>query len=95
MYYSTQENTFIEGQGFWISYNPHTDTGLAETALCQGEENTAYRILNGNHLEAYRPLVASGFQACLQKYDELVKSGVERSKWSDDVTGKIPDLAAV
>lgn len=77
-----QENTFIKGKNFWISYNPSTDTGKDETALCQ-DKIPHYLILNGNYLEQYRPLVKKGYKACKELYDKLLTDGAEKSKWSE------------
>jgi hypothetical protein len=81
----TSGNKFIKGKGFWISYNPKTDTGTDETALCQEEDFPHYLILNGNYIEDYRPFVKEGYSKCLEKYNALIHNGAERSEWSDDV----------
>ena len=73
---------FIEGDGFWISFNAYTDCG-AETALVNENKKATFLILLGDYREDYRELVPKGYAKCLKKYKELLKNGAMESKWSD------------
>jgi hypothetical protein len=76
-------NKIIQGENFWISFNPMTDQG-AETALCQ-EVRPKYLILLGDYSNEFKPLVKEGYGACLSKFKQLVKNGVEMSPWSEEI----------
>ncbi len=77
-------NTFIEGKDFWISYNPFTDKG-AETALCRETARPNYLILLGDYTADFEPLVSQGYDACLEKFKQLVNDGAEMSGWSESL----------
>ena len=70
------------GKDFWVSFNPMTDTGESETALCQNK-SPRYLILNGNYLKEYKPLIKKGYASCLKKYKQLLKDGAVKSVWSE------------
>lgn len=75
----------LEGDGFYISYNPDTSNVLMgfgagegsgeETALCHDGK---YFILNGDYREDYEKLIDQGYEACKKFYDERNN----HSKWS-------------
>jgi hypothetical protein len=73
---------FIEGKGFWISYNPHTGCG-AETALVNESKKDRFLILLGDYREDFREVVPKGYAKCLKKFKELLENGAEKSKWSN------------
>lgn len=75
-----ERNVMLEMDGFWISYNPNTDTG-AETALCKDGN---YYILLGDFRKQYEQLVDKGFNACLKFFKENLD---KKSSWSDGVEG--------
>lgn len=59
-------NVTIDGDGFHVSYNP-VDVAIygdTTTALVWGQCQH-FAILNGNHLDGLRPLLAQGYEACL------------------------------
>jgi hypothetical protein len=69
------ENFLLQGDGFYVSYNPDppggfggtfgSDDGDAETALCYGGR---FDILNGDFRTAYERLVPEGLEACRNFY---------------------------
>lgn len=77
-------NTFIKGDEFWISFNPETGSG-PETALCQRDKRPNYLILIGDHLDAFRPVVSDGYDACLAVFKQLVSEGTPMSMWSEAI----------
>lgn len=84
-----------QGDGFRVSYNPHTnDKVMAELMehvtgekMPHSVKETAlikgnqYFILTGDHRLAYEPLISKGFQACEAYYQANIS---QRSKWSSD-----------
>jgi len=74
-------NDVLPGEGFHISYNDR-DTrtyGDVTTALVVGE-NEKFLVLNGNHIEEYRPLIEKGLEACL----EYFKANIDKkNKYSE------------
>lgn len=78
-------NYIADGDGFFVSYRPTNtgplggtiadcDTDEGETAIVKQRE---YYILNGDHREAYGPLITDGFDACKAYFDahpDLVSS---------------------
>ncbi len=79
----TGMNEFIEGDGFWISYNPSTSEG-AETALCKtGKDGTNFYILLGDYRKQYRKEVKNGYMNCKKLFTRLAKEGAEKSPWSN------------
>lgn len=91
---SGEVHTVIDGDGFFISYNPNTSNTFGLTfvsALFAGDGDTPaetaivkdgdFYILNGDFRERYRPLVPQGFDACLKFYKaNMAEHG---SSWSD------------
>lgn len=82
------ENMVLDGDGFYISYNPspcslismfRSDTGGAETALCVTERE--YYILNGDFRKEYEEAFPD-LQECQEVYEKL--KGEYRSSWSGD-----------
>jgi|GEM_PF-3904192 len=70
----------IYGDGFYVSYANGRDIfgdWMNETALYDGDE---WRILEGNWLDEYEPLVPRGLAACIEFYES--KSGEFRSGYS-------------
>ncbi|MBM5458712.1 hypothetical protein H8F21_14180 [Pseudomonas sp. P66] len=61
-----QPNSIADGDGFYISHNDHDHRlyGGETTALVFGQMQAFY-ILNGDHREAYAPLIPQGFEACM------------------------------
>lgn len=62
-------NYVLDGDGFFISYNPNPGAGISsfaadnggdETALCAGKKDSdiEYRILNGDFRAEYEELVS-------------------------------------
>jgi hypothetical protein len=87
------KNEIIEGNGFYVSYLPHSnsafgmfsgDGGGAETALVKknGDKRPVYLVLNGDFREQYKAALAGGYDACLRVYEAHKKSS--RSTWSED-----------
>ena len=72
-------NEVIEGDDFYISYNPYTDKGK-ETALCNGSK---FYILLGDYRKQYRKEVKNGYMACKKLFTRLAKEGAEKSPWSN------------
>lgn len=84
---------YLEGDGFYISYNPDTSqlgvdelTGISyvgnelrETALCR---YAATLILNGDWRQQYEDRVDEGWDACYQFYRS--KKPRYGSTWSSD-----------
>ena len=75
----------LEGEGFYVSYNPSVYGGLLnepteETALVKDGEEKAYYILNGDFRKQYEKLVPRGFCVCYGFY--LINKGLYGSKWS-------------
>lgn len=76
------EREVISAEDFYISFNPMTDNG-PETAVCHRTKEPAFRILEGCYLPELKPLVEKGYDAVMQKFQELVDGGAVISKWSD------------
>lgn len=81
--YMTAPNLIMQGQGFYISYNPVdvSTYGDVTTALVLDDMSKFY-VLNGNHRDAYRGLIDSGFDACLAYF--VANPGLH-NKYSDKV----------
>jgi len=64
-------NSIQNGNGFYISYNS-VDTRLygSDTTALVDNNMTTFFILNGDHREAYKPLIPKGFEACLEYFKE-------------------------
>jgi len=83
-------NEVLEGDGFFISYNPNpgvgfslfaSDKGSDETALVKEDDpNNKYRILNGDYRKEYKKLVLCGFKACVDFYNKQCEK--HGSTWS-------------
>lgn len=81
-------NYVVEGDGFYISYNPgdfvldcfSADTGGDETALIK---NGIFYILNGDWRTDYESLVTEGFEICLNFFKS--KETEHGSSWSTKV----------
>lgn len=77
-------NDLIEGDGFYVSYN-YVDQdiyGSDTTALVVGQMQAFY-ILNGDHRAAYAPLVAQGFDACIDYFAANIDKINARSERPD------------
>ena len=77
-------NTVIDGDGFYVSYNIVDSRiyGSDTTALVIGQMQHFY-ILNGDHRDAYRPLIAQGLQSCLNYF---ASQSDQISKFSEKIT---------
>lgn len=73
-------NEIEEGEDFYISYNPDTDTG-EETALCFGKEHRTFLILKGDYRDQYN--TALSLEENIKVFEDLVKKGAEVSPWSN------------
>lgn len=77
------ENRVLEGDGFYISYNPRPTLGYAgtdETALVHEVNGVPlYLILNGDHRNGYEDLIDSGLESCL---DYFHRHEDEEAEWS-------------
>jgi hypothetical protein len=72
------EISVLDGSGFRISYNPAaiasfldaTET-VEETALIiyRDTKSPLFYILNGDHREAFEPLISKGLDACLTYFN--------------------------
>lgn len=75
-------NQIVQGTDFYISYNDvDTDSsmyGCDTTALVIGQMDNFY-ILNGDHREAYAPLIPQGLEACLAYFVANVDQVNKRS----------------
>ena len=62
-------NVILNGVGFYVSYNNYDVDiyGTDTTALVWGQMENFY-ILEGDHREGYKPLLDSGFDACLEYF---------------------------
>jgi hypothetical protein len=81
------ETFVLEGNGFFISYNPSCRKGdiiffhgfdNKETALIKED---VYLILNGDHRKEYELLIDKGYEACKKYYES---QNNQRSMWSSD-----------
>jgi len=88
-------NEILEGDGFYISYNPNPGMGISlfdgddhsdETALVKEDDTeNRYRILNGDYRKEYEKLAPLGFEKCLKFYNkESIDNG---SSWSTNNVG--------
>lgn len=84
-----KHNYKLEGDGFFINYNPNPGAEIAsfrgdnrssETALVEKAEDRNYRILNGDFRKEYEELAPKGFEACLEFYDKMAPK--YNSTWS-------------
>lgn len=92
-WYEVGNTERLDGDGFFISYNPDTSqlgvdalTGIdyagdepRETALCNWATTL---ILNGGCLQQYEDRVDDGYEACYQFY--LAQKPTYGSTWSSD-----------
>ncbi len=69
-----RKNEVSQRRGFYISYNPHTDTSIDETAICA---YGSFFILNGDHRSAY---AEKELDECM---DYFVDHGDQTSIWSN------------
>ncbi len=86
---TSQGNSVLDGDGFFVSYNPSPGMGLSmfkgdggsdETALVRpDDEKNKYRILNGDFRQEYEDLVDKGFNACLAIFEQNKEC---ESSWS-------------
>lgn len=62
-------NYVLDADGFYVSYNDRDVSiyGGVTTALVLGQMERFY-ILKGDHRKAYAPLLAAGFDACLDYF---------------------------
>lgn len=81
-------NQILSGDGFYVSYNDRDISiyGGVTTALVKGQMERFY-ILNGDHRQAFTPLITQGFNACLGYYREHLG---ESNKRSDKLPTDIP-----
>ncbi len=90
-------NYLLDGEGFYVSYNPNTCGSLLgsffggdgdgeETALCvpkgRKDGGTLYLILNGDFREDYEKLAPQGLDACKAFFEG--HKGAHRSSWTQD-----------
>lgn len=83
-------NSFLEGDGFYISFNGcpwigfsffASDNNAEETAIVKlGKKENKFYILNGDFRKEYEKLIDKGFKSCLKFYKENIK---HKSFWSD------------
>lgn len=88
-------NYILNGDGFYISYNPATDTASPEMILCelfariagmphQAETSLCadgkFYILFGDWREEYEALAPQGLDACMLFYKQMAE---HISPWSD------------
>lgn len=68
-------NYVLDGDGFYVSYNDRDVRiyGAVTTALVKGQMEKFF-ILKGDHRQAYAPLLAKGFDACLDYFKSLTQS---------------------
>lgn len=92
-WYNVGNTQRLDGNGFYISYNPDTSqlgvdelTGIdyagdeaRETALCNW---AATLILNGDWRQGYEEHVDQGYDACYRFYQE--QKAEYQSTWSSD-----------
>ena len=80
-------NEVLDGDGFYISYNPSpfqgnkffgSDKGNSETALCREHK---FYILNGDYRKQYEELIPQGFEKCKEFFDSQPVESV--SSWSE------------
>lgn len=71
--YLPTPNSVASADGFYISFNDydHSIYGGDTTALVFGQMQAFY-ILNGDHRDAYKPLLDQGFEACLTYFKENI-----------------------
>jgi hypothetical protein len=78
-------NYKLDGDGFYISYNPCPGAIISMFAADDGGDETAivhagnYYILNGDFRDKYEELIGQGFDACKAFYD----TQNNKSSWSD------------
>lgn len=79
-------NELLNGNGFFISYNPnpcseieawHSDNKSAETALVY---KGRYYILNGDFRKQYLEVYEQGIEKCLEIFKQ---NEAHKSSWSD------------
>lgn len=74
------ENFSLQGDGFFVSYNPDpdaADTDEGETAIVCDE---GYLILNGDFRSSYENLVPQGLDACKRFYQQ--QAAYANSRWT-------------
>jgi hypothetical protein len=64
-----QYNTIVNGDGFYVSHNDYDQAiyGGQTTGIVIGQMQGFY-ILNGDHREAYLPLISQGLAACIEYF---------------------------
>jgi hypothetical protein len=72
-----RESAVEKGDDFYVSYSTDLRAyGDVTTALVRGDL-MAFYVLLGDHLDAYRPLIPLGFDACLDYFkahmDEMAR----------------------
>lgn len=81
-------NYMLQGDGFYISYNPgeyggmpffDADNSSDETAICK---DGRYFILNGDFRREYEKVVDKGIDACMKIFK---KNRALKSSWSNDL----------
>ncbi|MDU8350777.1 hypothetical protein RYA05_02595 [Pseudomonas syringae pv. actinidiae] len=74
-------NSVVAGSDFYVSHNDHDISiyGCETTALVVGQMQAFY-VLNGDHREAYKALIANGFDACLDYF----KANIEHANKHSD-----------
>lgn len=84
-------NSILEGEDFYISYNPCPGMGLRmfmgdggsdETALVIEGEDKKFLILNGDYREEYEKLFPFGLEKCIEFYEKHKKES--QSSWATD-----------
>jgi hypothetical protein len=73
-------NEVLEGDGFYLSYNPATDVGPETALVCW--EKSAFFLLLGDYRQAYAELAPQGWEACLAFFRAQPEG--QRSPWSDE-----------
>ncbi len=88
-------NETLQGEGFYISYNPNPsaapgmeiwsmfgDNTKEETALCFNDKGRdKFLVLNGDFRNQYAELVPQGLQACIDLY---FANPERHSEWSSN-----------
>ncbi|MGV8130555.1 MAG: hypothetical protein ACP5N7_00465 [Candidatus Pacearchaeota archaeon] len=85
----SNSNEFLQGKGFYISYNScpwagfqffESDNRSSETALVKEGKNKKFYILNGDFRKEYEQLIDKGFNACKTFYKKNID---HKSSWSN------------
>lgn len=89
-------NSTLNGDGFYISFND-TDVSIygdVTTALVFGQMQKFY-VLNGDHRKAYLPLIAKGFDVCLNYFKENLSQINKYSEKLVDDNTPVPSKSIV